>query len=96
MSWLKSVAGWSLLLVAACASSGGSGGGVDANALCNKCAQCFAQDPSFQEGYCDPFWDGSSFDTASCVQNADPQKLDSAPTATQLDSMSCAEFDDAV
>lgn len=96
MSVSKAIVACAVLVLVSCSSSSGSNS-VDSKALCSKCGECFAQDPYFQEGYCDPFWNGSSFDTASCISNADPAEIDgNPPNAAQLEKMSCSEFDSAI
>jgi hypothetical protein len=56
-----------------------------------------AQDPTFAEGFCDPFWNGSSFDVSSCVQSGDVSSIsDPSLTAGQISSMSCPDFDSAI
>lgn len=84
-----------LLFQAACGSSD-DGSGADKTALCNKCAACFAEDASFQEGFCDPFWNGTTFDNAACVKNGSAAELDTTPSAADLAGMSCTQFDNAV
>jgi hypothetical protein len=77
-------------------SSGSSGDKLDKAAICNKCASCYAEDPLFQEGFCDPFWNGTTFDAASCARDADPAQLLSTPSAGEIDKMSCTDFDNAI
>jgi hypothetical protein len=85
-----------MIATVAAGCSSNSEGGASTAAICKKCEGCYAQDPSFQEGYCDPFWDGTKFDISDCEQHADPKELDSHPSDTDLAKMSCTEFDNAI
>lgn len=70
---------------------------VDLAAYCSKCASCFEQDPSFQEGFCEPFWDGSSFDTSRCTAQGDVSDIDNKNlSSANLSTMSCDDFDSAI
>lgn len=66
-------------------------------AYCSKCAECFAMDSYFQEGFCDPFWDGSSFDQETCTKEANAMEADMRGlTSSQLEEMSCESFDEQI
>ncbi len=82
------------MVFAGCSSN--SPGGASGAAICKKCEGCYAQNPNFQEGYCDPFWDGTKFDISDCEQHADPKELSSHPSDADLAKMSCTEFDSAI
>lgn len=63
--------------------------------FCAKCASCYGQ-ADFDEGYCDHYATGASFDTAACnaAQSTDGLDDPSLPAAT-LAADSCTQFDDA-
>lgn len=70
---------------------------VDMAAYCSKCQSCYADDPSFDEGFCGDFWDGSTFNYAGCVANGDVSQIDDKSlTSANLNGMSCADFDSRI
>ena len=66
---------------------------ADTEEICAKCAECYEADSSFDEGFCDPYWDGSHFDTSSCIDEADEAELDGTPSSSEVEDASCSEFD---
>lgn len=81
----------------ACSDDDDDGGGLNKAAYCAKCAECFYGSSSFQEGFCDSFWDGSSFDQARCEKDAETAEADTKSLSSgELEGMSCDEFDEAI
>lgn len=73
--------------------TGSSSGTVTLADFCAKCATC-ETDPTFSEGFCDPFKTGSTFDVAGCTSRGDKTQLAMPnPSKTTLDGWSCADFD---
>lgn len=84
-----------MLFGSACGSSDSSDS-FDKSAICGKCAACHQEDPSFSEGFCDPFWNGTTFDKDACIKNGNPAELRTKPSASDLAGMTCTQFDNAV
>lgn len=77
---------------------GSNNSGASYAAYCDKCAQCVT-DSTFQEGFCAPYINGTSFDRAGCTNAPAVEEIDNGNvnlTQAQLQNMTCQQFDDAI
>jgi hypothetical protein len=85
-------------LVGACGSSKAAAPNDEPASLddfCEKCSSCISS-PGFDEGFCTPFIVKAMFDRLSCAKSADIAALKNQSfTVSQLQAMTCMEFDHA-
>lgn len=77
---------------------GGTSGGADCADFCDKCATCYATEPSFNEGACRG--DSATFDRTECTRFCGSTSFSSEVDGGSLPSgwrdLSCAALDSAI